>query len=365
MKNRSLFGITIVSLSLALAVSACGKEDNTQTQPVLSTGDETVGYSYAECAYGDIEQTEHVRCEYKKHGEQGVYFPMSGKRIANVYVREGDEVKKGDVLVELDVESIKTRIAELEYKINRNELLLKYLNTNEELDAKELLYNYEYMTGQSETDKDVYEANLKNLKDNNSFTREGYQDQLEFDRQELKKLREEYANSSVKAEFDGRVNSIQGNLLGSTTNVEKCIMTIVDNAEGYFEAKIGDLANYIDDDTTLFLKVSGGSGRGDYKVAPLDMETWGDTAYFSIVSGENTMGLEAGTFGELYVVTARRENVLILPSQCIHPAGDEQYVYIINDEGRRDVVWVKTGIKSENMTEITEGLSEGDKVILR
>ena len=215
MKNKSLIGITIISLSLMLAMNACGKEENTQTQPVLSSGDETVGYSYAECTYGDIEQTERVRCEYKKHGEQGVYFPMSGKRIANVYVREGDEVKKGDVLVELDVESIKTRIAELEYQINRNELQLRYLNTNEEMDARELLYNYEYMTGQTDADKDAYEASLKNLKDNNGFIREGYQDLLEFDRQELKKLREEYANSSVKAEFDGRVNSIQSNLLAS------------------------------------------------------------------------------------------------------------------------------------------------------
>ena len=346
-------------------MSACGREEVTQSQPVLSSGDETMDYSYAECDYGDVEEIKRVRCEYKKHGEQGVYFPMSGKRIANVYVREGDEVKKGDVLVELDVEGIKARIAELEYQIERNELQVKHLDAGEDLDATELYYNYEYMTGQTDEDKKVYEDQLAALKENNSFTRENLEDQLEFDRKELRKLKDEYANSSVRAEFDGRVNSIESNLLGSTTNVEKCIMTIVDNAEGYFEAESAELAEYINSDEPIYLKVSSGTGKGEYKVVPLDMDKWTDKQYFSIQSGDNVMGLEAGTKGELFVVTARRENVLILPSRCIHPAGDEQYVYVINEEGRRAVIWVKTGVVGESMTEITEGLSEGDKVILR
>ena len=349
----------------ALIFSACGEKEQVQTQPVLANGDETMDYSYVECSYGDVEEISRVRCEYKKHGEQGVYFPMSGKRIANVYVREGDEVKKGDVLVELDVDGIKTRIAALEYQIKRNEILLEHLNAGEELDAKEILYNFQYKTEQSEADKELYENSLSSLKENNGFTREDLEDSLEFDRLELKNLREELANSSVKAEFDGRVNSIESNLLGSTTNVEKCIMTIVDDAEGYFEADLGELTEYINSDDTIFLKVSGGSGRGEYKVVPLDEDEWTDKQFFSIKSGDNVMGLEAGTKGEMYIVTASRENVLVLPSRCIHPAGDEKYVYIINDEGRRDVVWVKTGVEGESMTEITEGLSEGDKVILR
>ena len=365
MKSRLIRISLILSLSLTVVMTACGKKEEVQTQPVLSSGDETLDYSYAECEYGSIEQTERIRCEYKKHGEQGVYFPTSGKRIANVYVREGDEVKKGDVLVELDVESISSRIAELEYRIRRNELMMGYLNTAEELDSRELLYNYEYMTGQTDDDKDAYDENLKNLRQNNGFIREGYQDQLEFDRRELKSLRDELAASSVKAEFDGRVNSIQGNLQGSTTNAEKCIMTIVDDQEGYFETEADNLVEYIDSNTTLYLKVSGGNGRGDYKVQPMDMDKWGETQQFSVISGENAMALEAGTKGELFVVTAKRDNVLILPSRCIHPAGDEQYVYVVNDEGRRDVVWIKTGVSSDTMTEITEGLSEGDRVILR
>ena len=65
------------------------------------------------------------------------------------------------------------------------------------------------------------------------------------------------------------------------------------------------------------------------------------------------------------MITARKENALYLPNECIRNAGDKNYVYVVTDEGLRDVVWVTTGLKGDGVTEIVEGLKEGDKVIRR
>ena len=365
-RNRIFFAGILFANAVLLGSTGCTYNRDEEPMVILDSGDDYyTEYSFVQVDRGDVRVTDSVKCVYRKNDEQEVFFPVSGKVITKVYVEQGDAVKKGDVLAEISVGTLQAEIKALEYRIARNELLLGYLDEEEQLDMQGFYLNYLYGSGQSDKDKENLEKNLDNLYDGNDSRRRGYDDELEFDRRKLSALRKEYASSRVYAQFDGKVSSVEEGLEGSTSNVEKSIMTIVDNSEGYFETEDADHIKYFNEGEIVQMKVSVGNGKGNYELLPLDMEEWGETQKFSIFSGDDTENLEVGTQGSITVVLEKHTGVLRLPSSCVHSAGDASYVYVENAEGLREVVWIETGISGEGMTEILSGLNEGDSVIKR
>ncbi len=366
MKTKDLLKKIIVCstlVSLPASLAGCTAETGQEPLIVLESGDDEATYTLVECTRDDVQETQPLRCVYTKEDEQEVYFPVSGKLIDKVYVSEGDEVKKGDLLVALAVGNLKADIANLEYRIKRNELQLGYIDEEESLDSQTQYLNFMFLTNGDEDAKSNLNKGLEELKENNDYRRQSINDSLEFDRKALANLKNEYANSRVYAQFDGKVSTIAENLEGSTSNIEKCIMTIVDNSEGFFVSEDESFTKYFSEDSVVSMRVVSGSGKGDYELVPYDMEGWGEKQFFRIFSGENADSLEAGTKGEMTVVTSEHKNVLCLPSNCVRSAGEDSYVYVVNDEGLREVVWVEVGLSGNGKTEIISGLNEGDSVI--
>lgn len=340
----------------------------TEEEPPLITvesGDDTLDYSFVTCVRDDLYSVVAIKCEYSKNAEQEVYFPVSGKKIDKVYVNIGDEVKKGDVLASLNIGSLKTDIEDLEYSIKRNELLLGYVSEQESLDMQSVYLDFAYGGGFAQGNEEYKDNRLKSITEGNDRTEQGYNDTLEFDKRKLSKLKKDYSDSMVYADFDGTVSYVADGLEGSTTNIEKCIMRIIDNEEGYFETEASDYVSYFSEGEKLDMKVLFGDGKGEYELLPMNMDQWGDKQYFSIASGEKTAELGAGSRGEIYIVTDERKDALCIPVNTVRYAGDDSYVYVINDSGLRDVRWITTGIEYDGKVEVTSGLEEGEKVITR
>lgn len=340
----------------------------TEEEPPLITvesGDDTLDYSFVTCVRDDLYSVVAIKCEYSKNAEQEVYFPVSGKKIDKVYVNIGDEVKKGDVLASLNIGSLKTDIEDLEYSIKRNELLLGYVSEQETLDTQSVYLDFAYGGGFAQGNEEYKDNRLKSITEGNDRTEQGYNDTLEFDKRKLSKLKKDYSDSMVYADFDGTVSYVADGLEGSTTNIEKCIMRIIDNEEGYFETEASDYVSYFSEGEKLDMKVLFGDGKGEYELLPMNMDQWGDKQYFSIASGEKTAELGAGSRGEIYIVTDERKDALCIPVSTVRYAGDDSYVYVINDSGLRDVRWITTGIEYDGKVEVTSGLEEGEKVITR
>ncbi len=358
--------VAALLFSLGLFSLAGGCENKPEEAPplVLENGDEAAEYSLTEVMRGTLEETVSIPCYYRKNAEQEVYFPVSGKQIRKICVQEGDVVKKGDLLAELAIGNIEDQIDELQYRIQRNELQLSYIDTDEELDIESRYNSLAYMSKRTEEDKEDYDTDIQRMKDQNEQRRNSYRDSIEFDKKKLANLQTQLSQSRVYAQFDGKVSKVEKGLIGTTSNVEKCIMTVVDDQEGYFESQKEDMISYLNEDS-YYMKVMFGNGRGDYELVPRDKDKWGEKQYFSILKGDNTEALEVDDKGDITVVTARKENALYLPNECIRNAGDKNYVYVVTEEGLRDVIWVTVGLHGDGVTEILDGLNEGDKVIRR
>ena len=72
-----------------------------------------------------------------------------------------------------------------------------------------------------------------------------------------------------------------------------------------------------------------------------------------------------GMFAEVTFKTDKKENALTIPTQAILTDGETQYVYITEDDVTAKKVIVETGIVGNANTEITSGLNEGDKLIIK
>lgn len=85
----------------------------------------------------------------------------------------------------------------------------------------------------------------------------------------------------------------------------------------------------------------------------------GVTDYTVELNLENTEGLRAGMNVSVSIVTARKEQCLRVPSAAVHN-GTVQ----VQRSGKPETVPVTTGLSGGGYTEILDGLSEGDTVLL-
>ena len=347
------------------ALSACGEQEEENIVVIENETSET-GYGLVTVTRGDVVLTQSITATYTQLNEQTVSFDSGGRRISKVYVNPGDSVKRGDLLIELSQDNLQSQIDELEYRIEKNELQLEYLDAAEKFDEQSAYNSFVY--GDPDIDEDdvkAYQKNQDSIDRNYRYKREDLNDELEFDRRKLSKLKGEYNSGRIVSTMDGIVYSMVDNLEGSTSKKDEVVMTIVDNASGRFEANDPEFASYFHEGEPVELKIVYSSASGDYEVVPINMSSWGEKQIFEVFSGPDNEGIDVGTTGTIKVVLDKREGVLTLPLGAIYHADGKPYVYVLDENDFRQMVWIETGLTGDDLVEVTSGLNEGDKVVYK
>jgi multidrug efflux pump subunit AcrA (membrane-fusion protein) len=125
------------------------------------------------------------------------------------------------------------------------------------------------------------------------------------------------------------------------------------------------------------------SGVVNYKVTVEVQSTPSTEAQLPVVSENTTMSPPAGmqdTAGQgaatateefqlregltvtLSLIVAQRQNVLLVPYAAITKEGNQSYVQVVSSTGTIEKRAIKTGITNYQFSEVTEGLTEGEKV---
>jgi len=74
--------------------------------------------------------------------------------------------------------------------------------------------------------------------------------------------------------------------------------------------------------------------------------------------------LKEGLSVTVSIIVAERENIILVPSRAITREGGMSYVQVQKDAKTTEKRTIKTGISNGQLTEVLEGLSEGENVIL-
>ncbi|HLS57071.1 MAG TPA: efflux RND transporter periplasmic adaptor subunit [Zeimonas sp.] len=72
--------------------------------------------------------------------------------------------------------------------------------------------------------------------------------------------------------------------------------------------------------------------------------------------------LRSGMFAKVTLTLSKRDDAVMVPEEAVFPAGEDQFVYRI-DDGKATRVRVRTGLRREGRVEIVEGVRAGELVV--
>lgn len=260
--------------------------------------------------------------------------------------------------------------------VDRKEIEVR--NKSKEL---EILQNYTHVKKLKELQNAVANAEtaLQRLLKTYSSDHVRRLSQLEVESNQLKKREKELANTKVYADFDGQVfyvkNRRRGAIeKGAQVHFRQKILSFPDLSR--WELKVGVPEALIDQvkkgqkamatldavpDELLEAKVSRIS-------AVPNNQNWlnSDVKSYTVrldVTSQSSNQLKPGMSAVVEVLTERLEDVLQVPIQAVASSDDKQYVYVLK-RGRREKREVQTGQFNNNYIQITEGVEEGEELLL-
>ena len=353
--------LLVLLLILSLSLTGCGilpKEEELPTAPILTEG-QVDEYVLTPVFRSDIEVGSNIRCTYIPSEEERLSFSVGGETISHVYVSMGDHVMPGDLLMELDVSSFDDQIREQQNDLDNISLELYHLSSSWslELEAAKLEDSWNAAHGTA-TDR---ESSV-----NSQF---GARQSLLYSEYEvaslrLEELEKQKAKRQIYASIEGNVTSLYGFEDGERSVKNRTVVVITNMEAALFEVYSGN-RDLIRTGEEYMLVCN-------EKTYPVIARAASELDVANVKEGRMYFQMEMpdpelsqGDTGIVRITTSEKHNVLCVVTSAIQDLGGQTVVYIIDDEGLRQVQPVKVGISNDKLTEILEGLSEGDSVILK
>lgn len=296
-------------------------------------------------------------------------------KVLDIKVKEGDYVKKGQLLAVIDISDIKAK--EKEALAGLEELSKA---REEALAGKEaVLAQIEFLEKTYNRMKALYEENAlpRQKLDEIEMKLKGAKAQLKQIEAKLKQLdaKEKQVKAKlkqvkimesygyIKAPFNGYVIKKMANI-GDMANPGMPLFVIGNNKLQFManvDVKYIDRVN-IGDVLTIEIDATGKT----YKAKVVEKNTNADPSNnsFTIKANiENPKGLGAGFYGKTYITVADEEKLLI-PESAIKRWNQVEGVFVVSPDGILRFKPVKLGEKYKDKYEVKAGLVAGQKIVV-
>lgn len=279
--------------------------------------------------------------------EETLFFTLDGKRLKELYVKSGQEVKAGDPIGELDVDDLRKQLRTKKLDFRRQETKMKEtLRTKDEMDPV-----------------DFESAVIA----------------FEEGRQELTDLQEEIDKSVLTSPFTGTIVSLNVQK-GDEIKAYQAICIVADTSQLTAAAKLTkDQLAKVSLGMEVVADINGiGQVKGVVKQLPLPASTDNNNGQnggqqkperpedFLIVKlSKLPEGLQRGTPLSLNIIVNRKENAVVIPLSALRSVGARQYVQVVEADGTKREVDIEVGQQTSTEAEILKGLTPGQKVVGR
>ena len=333
---RSLVTVFLATF-LTVALSGCyffPKEEEVLAPPI-KVPDE-ISYETIDVKRGTIENTIRCSGSFVSVSQKDLFFEDRGGRLKEVYAVLGQNVKKGDVLAEIDTENIVNDINLQELAVKRSQLLYDDSKARYEID------------GGSKTELEMakldYESNLLKLEN----------------------LKTELQRARLVSPIDGQVVYVTNTKLGEYVNAYQTLVRVADPTQlqlRYSQDKVNRFS--------LGMKATVKIDNEDYDAevtmtpaeAPEDADEQTKKSVFLKVDNIPE-GVKIGKNATISLTLEKQEDVIIVPKQVINNFANRKFVNVLKDNIReeRDI---EVGIQNDTEAEVIKGLEEGELIIIR
>ncbi|MFA6336351.1 MAG: efflux RND transporter periplasmic adaptor subunit [Bacteroidales bacterium] len=258
---------------------------------------------------------------------------LSG-RVVGINFKEGQFVKKGDILVKLNDDELQSQLTRAEYQ---------YTLLEEKLERQKILLSKEAV---SREDYDQVSTEFNVLK------------------QDIEQLRIKIEKMKIRAPFDG-VIGFRDISLGALLLPSSKVATIVDLANLILEFSIPE--KYVSSNlmgSKVEFTVGGISKRFKAVVYAIDPEIDVETRSITLRARYYNKGgiLRPGMFARFYLTPEKEAPSIYLPNEAVVANVKGRSVWILRG-GKAKMMEVQTGTRSVDMMEILSGVEKGDTII--
>jgi macrolide-specific efflux system membrane fusion protein len=330
--NSVIIKILLICIYLLMhtGCSFFPKEEEVLSPPLVQP--EEITYDTIEVKKSNIERKITGTGYFVPVFHNDLFFKYRGGRIKAIYVKEGDIVKKGDLIAELDSDSLANQI-------KQQEILLR---------MAQLDYDSAVESGANKyiTEKAALNVELVKLK--------------------LDDLKVEFDKSKIISPVAGQVVYRNPIGEGQQINVYSTVARIADPSQlqlEYSDSKINDFQ--------LGMKVQVNVGSDEYEgeviMTPANMpkdanENIKKAVRIKVFNLAEDVRL--GNAANIFLVLEKKEDVIVLSKSLINNFSGRRYVRVLRD-GIPEEQDVELGIQTDIQVEVVEGLKEGDLVIIR
>jgi len=352
---------------------------------------------------GQIETRLSIYGMLKGENEVPI-FPKVGGRVLRVAVGNGDRVRAGQLLVQIETKEIQDQVNQAQAAVNgaRERLILtrKGARPQEHSQVENIVEEARqaYETAQSSLKRmqglldggvvsqqqfdgvklqyDMAKTQYENAKEQLSIVRDGARDEEKKMAEEglkqaeaaLSFAKEQIKNASITSPLAGVVSSRMidpGTLTGPGTPYP--LMTIVDDSSFKMNADISEVELHkvrlgqAVDITVDAIPEKHFAGVVT-KINPA--ATMGARTYTLEVLVKGSDGLmKSGMFARGSVITANRTNALKVPKDALVRRNGDYGVFVVKN-GKADFKKIQQGVANTLHVEVLKGVSEGEEIVL-
>ncbi|MEC1584272.1 efflux RND transporter periplasmic adaptor subunit [Bacillus spizizenii] len=318
----------------------------------------------------EISSTVMVPGTLKFSNEQYVFYEADKGTLEDIKVKEGDKIKKGTPLITYTNEQLSLEKEQNQLTAQSNQLQIDQIQEKlKALDSKEK--ELEKQVGKKEAEKQI-ESERTELQMQEKAA------EIELKQTELQRqsLANRVSDLQVKSEIEGTVISVNQEAASKKSDIQEPVIHIGNPKDLVVSGKLSEY------DT---LKVKKGQ-KVTLTSDVIQDKTWkGTVSAVGLVPDQQESTAAQGTeqavqyplqvkikgnlpegkpgFKFIMNIETDKRKANTLPSKAVKKEDDQYYVYTVKD-GKAKRVDVKIGQVTDDLTEIKEGISQGDQVIL-
>ncbi len=368
MKKRILAALLAASMALC---AGCGSQTSDDGEEQTAAG---TAVEVAEVTKGAMSTEYSVNGKVVADNEVQV-FPMLAGQVLTLSVSEGDKVAKGQTLLNVDTSSVTSTMSSLRESYNATKTATEKAIENAQIGVEQAQLAVENTEALLEAGA-AAEQDLTKAKQGLAQAQAGVQQaraqqaaSLAQIQARMDQINKQASYGTVTAPCAGTVTAVNVVQGGMASSAQPAVV-IAEDSRVKINASVSEdvfAGLHTGDSAGVQISVLSDEVKSA-KIVSLPAAANQQTNLYDVsVSVPSGTEPAIGAFATVIFYTDRRENTLSVPTDCVLTGNDnERYLFTVDESGTTAArVTVETGLVGKTNTEITSGLNEGDRVVVK
>lgn len=310
--------------------------------------------------------------------------PQVSGQLTQIFIEEGDYVRKGNKLAEIDPRPLQAQVAQGEATLAKDNAQLQQVMANLARDSA----NEKYAAEQAKRYATLFDQGVVSKDDRERFSSqadaltqlvladraaiESAKAQIQADQANLGNIRLQLSFTTIYAPIDGRTGNIAVKAGNIVTANQTELLTIAQVQPIYVtfgvpEARLGDVQRYQSGGRLVVEAKSQDESdameRGQLTFVDNNVDATTGTIKLKSTFRNDSRTLWPGEFVSVMMKLTVQPNALVVPTHALQTGQDGTYVYVVKDDRTVEMRPVTPGLRIEDELVVDKGLADGETVV--